>query len=214
MRPRLLDGCCCQGGAGMGYARAGFDVTGVDVVPQPRYPLPFIRADIVEYVAEHGHEYDVIHLSPPCQDYSATERIMRTGNDYPRLIAPLRLILKGMAHPAWVIENVPGSPLHNPVTLCGSMFGLRQYRHRLFESNLPLAAPPHLPHTARQVKMGRYPADGEMIQCVGNFAGVDIGREAMGAPWMTRDGLREAIPVAYTEHLGRQLMAHLTAVAA
>jgi DNA (cytosine-5)-methyltransferase 1 len=214
MRPRLLDGCCCQGGAGAGYAAAGFDVTGVDINPQSRYPLPFVQADIVEYVAEHGHEYDVIHISPPCQDYSMTERIMGTGSTFPRLIAPLRLILRGMGHPAWVIENVPGSPLLDPVELCGAMFGLRQYRHRWFESNLPLAAPAHPPHRARQVKMGRMPAEGEFIQCIGNFAGVDIGREAMGAPWMSRDGLREAIPVAFTEHLGAQLLEQIAELAA
>jgi DNA (cytosine-5)-methyltransferase 1 len=209
-RPKLLDGCCCQGAAGWGYHLAGFDVTGVDVVAQPRYPLPFIQADIVEYVAEHGHEYDVIHLSPPCQDYSMTERINGRGEEFPRLIAPLRLMLRGMGHPAWVIENVPGSPLENPVELCGAMFGLRTYRHRLFESNLPLTAPAHPRHVARQVKMGRMPGEGEFIQCVGNFSGVDIGRQAMEAPWMNRDGLREAIPVPYTRHLGEQILDLIT----
>lgn len=215
-RPRLLDGCCCQGGATRGYQLAGFHVTGVDIAPQPRYiGDTFIQADIVEYVAEHGHEYDVIHLSPPCQDYSATERINGRGDEFPRLIAPLRYILRGMGHPAWVIENVPGSPLLDPVELCGAMFGLGTYRHRWFESNLPIEAPFwHPQHTARQAKMGRMPAAGEFIQCVGNFSGVDLGREAMGAPWMSRDGLREAIPPAYTEFIGEQLAAHLGEVAA
>jgi DNA (cytosine-5)-methyltransferase 1 len=119
-----------------------------------------------------------------------------------------------MGHPAWVIENVPGSPLLNPIELCGAMFGLRTYRHRWFESNLPLEAPLHPWHGARQAKMGRMPRDGEFIQCVGNFAGVDIGREAMQAPWMSRDGLREAIPPAYTFFIGEQLLAHLGTVAA
>lgn len=202
---RALDGCCCQGGAGMGYHLAGFDVTGVDNVSQPRYPFRFILADIVEYIAEHGHEYDLIHVSPPCQGYSMTERIMQTGDEYPRLIAPLRYILLGMQHPLWVIENVPGAPLQDPVELCGAMFGLRQYRHRLFESNVPLSAPVHPVHFAKQAKMGRRPKDGEFIQCIGNFSGVGIGREAMGAPWMNRDGLREAVPVAYTKWFGDQL---------
>jgi DNA (cytosine-5)-methyltransferase 1 len=212
-RPTLLDGCGGQGGAAVGYQRAGYDVTSVDNVPQPRNPLPFILADIVEYVAEHGHEYDVIHISPPCQFYSETERLMSSGHNYPRLIAPLRYILQGMQHPAWVIENVPNSPLTDPIVLCGAMFGLGTYRHRLFESNLALTAPLHLPHTMRQTKMGHTPVDGEMMHVVGNFTGVDEARRRMGIDWMNRDGLRESIPPAYSEYIGAQIMAYLAPVA-
>lgn len=113
----------------------------------------------------------------------------------------------------YIIENVEGSPLLNPVLLCGAMFpGLRVYRHRLFESNIALSAPHHPPHVAPLRKMGRRPAEGDFMHVVGNFSGVDQAREAMGGvDWMSRDGLRESIPPAYTEYLGRQLVAHIAA---
>lgn len=208
-RPRLLDLGCCQGGASRGYVDAGFDVTGVDLVDQPRYPYRFIKADAVEYLAEHGLEYDAVHVSMPCQGYSDTQRLH--GKQWPRLIAPMRLILLGMQHPCWVMENVAAAPLVNPIELCGAMFNLRTYRHRLFESNVPLTAPRHPMHIRRQTKMGRRPVKGEFMHIVGNFSGVDEGREAMGARWMSRDGLREAIPPAYAEWVGRQIVTHIAA---
>jgi DNA (cytosine-5)-methyltransferase 1 len=207
VKPRALDGCCCQGAATRGLELAGFEVTGVDNVPQPHYcGERFIQADIVEYVAEHGHEYDFIHLSVPCQGYSETEQINGVGDTYPRLIAPMRYMLQGMKHPAWTIENVVGAPMHNPIELCGSMFGLGVYRHRLFESNLPITAPRHPEHIAKQTKMGRPPVEGEMIHVVGHFSGVEEARRRMGIDWMTRDGLREAIPPAYMHHVAAQVM--------
>jgi DNA (cytosine-5)-methyltransferase 1 len=196
----------------MGYHRAGFEVHGVDNVPQPRYPFRFIQADALEYLSEHGMEYDAVHSSMPCQGYSQTQRLH--GKHWPRLIAPTRLILIGMGHPAWVMENVPPAPLQDPIELCGAMFGLRTYRHRLFESNIQLAAPQHPAHTAKQTKMGRAPRQGEYMQIVGNFSGVEQGRAAMGIDWMSRDGLRESIPPAYTEFIGQQLAARLREVAA
>ena len=207
--PRLLDLGCCQGGASEGYARAGFEVEGVDEHPQPRYPFKFIQADALEYVAEHGLEYDAVHSSMPCQGYSDTQRLH--GKRWPRLIAPMRLILMGLEHPCWVMENVAAAPLLNPIELCGAMFGLRTYRHRLFESNVRLVAPEHPKHVAKQAKMGRAPRPDEFIHVVGNFSGVDRGREAMGIGWMNRDGLREAVPPAYTEFIGKQLLAELAA---
>ncbi len=205
-RPKLLDLFCCQGGASMGYHAAGFDVIGIDIDPQPRYPLEFHKADALDYLERHGHEFDAIHASPPCQAFTNAQKIQ--GNEHPDLLAPVRELLSDLGKP-FVIENVPGAPLINPVELCGAMFGLRTYRHRLFESNVVLWAPRHPVHVARTTKMGRRPVEGEFMHVVGNFSGVDQAREAMGMPWATRDGLREAIPPAYTEHIGRQLIAHL-----
>lgn len=204
MKPRLLDLFCCQGGASKGYVDAGFDVVGVDIDPQPRYPYKFVQADAVEYLAEHGHKFDAIHASPPCQDYTNAQRLQ--GNRHPRLVDPIRLILKGMRHPVWVIENVPGSPLRDPVELCGAMFGLGTYRHRLFEASFDLPQPLHPAHTVKTTKMGRKPKPGEFMHVVGNFSGVAEARVAMGIDWMSRDGLRESIPPAYSEWVGLQML--------
>jgi len=203
MTPKLLDLFCCQGGAGMGYHRAGFEVTGVDLFPQPRYPFKFIQADAVEYLREHGREYDAIHASPPCQAHSNAQKIM--GNEHPEFIVPTRAILQEMGLP-YVIENVPGAPLEDPFQLCGAMFGLGTYRHRLFETNFYVTAPDEPEHWARTTKMGRKPVDGEMMHVVGNFSGVAKAKRAMGIDWMSRDGLRESIPPAYTEYIGAYLM--------
>jgi DNA (cytosine-5)-methyltransferase 1 len=109
----------------------------------------------------------------------------------------------------YVIENVQGAPLLDPVVLCGAMFGLRTYRHRLFEANFLIKAPAHPPHVAPTRKMGRPIRDGEFMHVVGNFSGVGTARDIMGMPWASRDGLREAIPPAYTKHIGLQLMAQI-----
>jgi DNA (cytosine-5)-methyltransferase 1 len=200
----LIDFYCKAGGASMGYRRAGFDVLGVDIAPQPRYPFPFLRADALDVLnlRVEGAGYDVIHASPPCQAHSDTWRIRANG--HPDLIGPTRELLRATGLP-YIIENVVGAPLIEPVTLCGAMFGLRTYRHRLFESNLPLTVPEHPEHVAPQAKMGRPVREGEFQHIVGNFSGVALARETMGMPWANRDGLREAIPVAYTEYLGRQI---------
>lgn len=205
-RPRLLDLFCCQGGASAGYAAAGFDVVGVDIDPQPRYPFPFVQADAIEFVREHGHEFDAIHASPPCQGSSATHRLWR--REWPHLIAPTREALQEVGVP-WVIENVMDAEpeLIDPVMLCGAMFGLRTYRHRLFETSWNLVAPDHPKHVARQAKMGRPVRDGEFIHMVGNFSGVELARQIINAPWMNRDGLRESIPPAYAEWVGLNLRA-------
>jgi DNA (cytosine-5)-methyltransferase 1 len=207
--PRLLDLFCCQGGASVGYMRSGFEVVGVDIDPQPRYPFEFHQADALKFALEHHTEYDAFHASPPCQAHTNAQRIQ--GNNHPDFIAATRALFELIGKP-WVIENVPGAPLANPVELCGAMFsGLSTYRHRLLESNVPLVVQYHPAHAARTAKMGRQPADGEFMHVVGNFSGVEKGRAAMGIDWMTRDGLREAIPPIYSEHIGRQLLAHLAA---
>lgn len=208
---KLLDLYCCQGGAGMGYHQAGFEVTGIDINPQPRYPFNFHQADALAYLEAHGHEYDAIHASPPCQAYTNAQRIQ--GNEHPDLVAPTRELLEAIGKP-YIIENVPGSPLRDPVELCGAMFGLGTYRHRLFETNWNLTTPDHHEHATPTTKMGRAPIPGQMMHVVGNFSGVKQAKEAMGINWMTRDGLRESIPPAYTRHIGQQLMERQTTHAA
>jgi len=205
-KPRLLDLFCCQGGASMGYHQAGFEVVGVDINPQPRYPFEFHQADALTFDLAG---FDAIHASPPCQAYSNAQRIR--ANEHPDLVAPIRERLVSAGVP-WVIENVVGAPLNDPTILCGAMFdGLRVYRHRLFEASFPLPAPPHPEHVAPLRKMGRPPLPGEFMHIVGNFSGVQQGREAMGIDWMNREGLRESIPPAYARHVGAHLLADLSA---
>lgn len=215
MRPLLLDLFCGAGGAAVGYHRAGFDVVGVDIKPQPRYPFPFIQGDAVQFLHDlewtqgiYSERIHAIHASPPCQGYSAMSSC-RPGlaDRYPRLIEPVRELLDETGLP-YVIENVPGSPLKNPVELCGQMFGLDLYRHRLFESNLSLIAPEHPVHVMPASKAGHWKS-GTVMSIAGHVSPIAKAREAMGIDWMTRDGLAEAIPPAYTEHIGAQLLEHI-----
>ena len=208
-KPVLLDIGCCQGGATKGYEAAGFYVIGVDTVPQPRYcGDEFVQADgldVLRQVLETGRvcgdRINAIHTSWPCQGYSNAQRIQ--NREHPKLIEHGRKLLDEIGLP-YVQENVQGAPLKNPVTLCGAMFGLHTYRHRLFESNVPLSQPWHREHTQRQVKMGRPVREGEFYQAVGNFSNVGYARRDMGVDWMTRDGIRECIPPAYTLYVGNQ----------
>lgn len=209
-RPKLLDLFSCAGGAAMGYHRAGFDVVGVDIDPQPRYPFEFHQADALKFLLEHHREFDAFHASPPCQAFTNAQRIQK--NAHPDFVAATRAAFELIGKP-WVIENVPGAPLRSPRELCGGMFDLTTYRHRLFETNFAWMPPLHVPHFARTAKMGRQPAPGEFMHVVGNFSGVAAGRKAMGIDWMTRDELREAIPPAYTELIGRQLIDSLVVAA-
>ncbi|MET7823495.1 SAM-dependent methyltransferase [Streptomyces sp. NPDC005386] len=212
-RPRLLDLYCCQGGAAKGYNDAGYDVTGVDKDPQPRYPYAFVQADAIAYVLAHGAEFDFIHASPPCQFDSDCQRIQ--GNTHPDLIAPTRAALELTGRP-WVMENVGGAvpKLNDPVMLCGRMFGLDNYRHRFFEpgGGFTLEQPAHAVHTVPQAKMGRPVPPGQYGQFVGNFSGVPLARRVLGVPWMNRDGIRECIPPAYAEHIGRAALLSLAPV--
>jgi DNA (cytosine-5)-methyltransferase 1 len=207
-RPVLLDLCCKQGGAAAGYAAAGFDVIGVDCDPQPRFPFTLVQADALvlldELVRDGAHAHvAAIHASPPCQAHSRAQVIR--GREHPDLIGPLRDLLTATGLP-YVIENVPGAPLLDPVELCGVMFGLHTYRHRWFESNVPLAVPLHPRHVRPLAKMGRALQPGDFYHAVGNFITVDYVRDDMGVPWMTRHGIREAIPPAYARYIGGQLM--------
>ena len=205
----MLDTYCCQGAASEGYRRAGFEVAGVDIDPQPRYPFEFHQADAVEFIREHGHEFDAIHASPPCQRYSKAQRIQ--NREHPDLIAETREALITTGQP-WVIENVEDArgELIDPVMLCGRDFGLRTYRHRLFETSFRVEPLLHYEHEERTVKMGRPLRDGDWYHAVGNFSNVDYIRTDLGVPWMSREGIRECIPVQYAEWIGAQLIDQLT----
>jgi len=174
----------------------------------------FILEDDVLFLSDpikaHFHEYDVIHASPPCQAYSmASMQFRKAGKKYVDLIEVTRRELIKTGKP-YVIENVPGSPLINPIELCGSMFGMRTYRHRLFESNIELKAPPHPEHAAPNAKMGRKPKDGEFIQYVGHFSGVGLVQEMTGLYWLGQGDLAQSIPPQYTKYIGEQLMVALS----
>lgn len=220
MRPRLLDLFCKAGGAAMGYHRAGFDVVGVDIEKQPNYPFSFVWDDALEYVAEHGQDYDAIHASPPCQAFSDLAALS-PHKTYPDLIEPVRALLSVSLVP-YVIENVEGAPLVNPIRLCGSSLGLPLLRrHRLFECSFPVMAPP----CAHGVAAKRFPALNGQDRKRGGKSGIvgvygnggdkraDLWPVAMGIDWMTRQELTQAIPPAYTEHIGSFLMLHLNATA-
>lgn len=278
MKPRLLDLFSGAGGCAVGYARAGFEVVGVDLEDQPRYPFEFVQMDalrvldglsvtaeqngddgvrVVRFDAFGGGEcfrggvegaggstvdtngvveahgsssvanpddcalpaplvkrFDAIHASPPCQAYSQAALGQRNGGkEYPDLLAATRDALEATGLP-YVIENVKGAPLRNPVVLEGQMFGLNTHRLRLFEANWPLEVPLLRPPPPRQAKMGRKPKPGEAIQVVGHFSDKAAAEEAMGISWMTRDELAQAIPPAYTQFIGEQLLQYFDVRAA
>lgn len=222
-RMLLLDLFCGAGGSAMGYSKAGFDVIGVDDKPQPNYPFEFYQADALEFCKKNSKSIDVIHASPPCQAHTKLARIWisRYGKEYwnkkhPDMIAPTRTLLKDIGKP-YVIENVPGAPLYNPVLLCGTMFGLKVYRHRLFESNILLLAPSHSPHHDNCHSVGQGKSKNGFISITGHggfgFIGsFEYAQKAMGIDWMSRLELSQAIPPAYTEYLGRQLRKHLLTI--
>jgi DNA (cytosine-5)-methyltransferase 1 len=196
MNGRVLDLFSGAGGAGYGYHLAGYEVVGVDIRPQPRYPFEFVQADATDFPLDG---FDLIHASPPCQAYSATSVL--NGNEHPRLIEPVRRRLRASGIP-YVIENVKRAPLISPVELCGAMFGLRTYDHRLFEASFRIPVPFHPGHVHPVAKMGRPAKPGEYIQVVGHFSGVQQARDAYGISWMARDELAQAIPPAFTLHIG------------
>lgn len=204
-KPRALDLFCGAGGATRGLQNAGFHVTGVDINPQPNYcGDSFIQSDALCMRPKLlACIYQFIWASPPCQAHTLAQRIRK--NDHPDLIERTRELLRIAGRPC-VIENVPGAPLLYPEELCGSMFGLKTYRHRWFEASFPLVIPPHNKHRFPQAKMGRPPKLGEFIQVVGNFSNVARAREAMGIDWMTRNELSESIPPAYSEFIARQFL--------
>lgn len=218
MRPLLLDLFCGAGGASVGYHRAGFDVIGVDINPQPRYPFDFAQWDVMEPGIRSlmwSERVAAVHASPPCQGYSAMSN-SRPGlaDDYPRLIEPVRELLQATGLP-YVIENVPGAKAHmrDPITLCGQMFGLELYRHRLVESNVWIEQPEHPAHVMPASKAGHW-KPGTVMSVAGHVSPIAKAREVMGIDWMTRDELAESIPPAFTEHVGRYLIDHVRSAAA
>ncbi|MFF7946970.1 SAM-dependent methyltransferase [Streptomyces griseorubiginosus] len=218
----LLDVCCKQGMASYGYYLAGFDIVGVDREPQPRYPFPFIQQDLrdldPDWIAQNFH---ASAWSPPCWEF--TDLKHRTGKTYENFIPEARAIAvaSGLPH---VIENVEGAPLKDPITLCGTMFdGLRVSRHRDFESNLPLTAPRPCPpkhpltytYDRRKKHYGQLDEMTAFVQVTGGGNCTKAAAEdAMGVPsgWMTKDGLNQGVPPAYTRWIGGQLAAHLASV--
>lgn len=205
--PRALDLFCKAGGASMGLSRAGFEVTGVDIEAQPRYPFEFHQADAMTFPLEG---FDLIWASPPCQLFCA----LNTREDlsgYPDLIDPIRKRLLESGIP-FIIENVPGAPVRHDLVLCGAMFGLRSYRHRLFECSFPIAGPAHPKHTIRVNRRGenrrKHWDSGGFITITGDI-GTYCGLGAMGIDWMTGNELSEAIPPAYAEHIGRVALSHI-----
>lgn len=225
-RPVLFDLFSGAGGAGEGYHRAGFRVIGVDIRPMPRYPHEFAQADamrVLQRVADGTGPWpgapcpDAIHASPPCQAYSQmTSCRPGLAAQYPALVDATRALLGGCGVP-WVMENVGGSGLAEQddlfgghgAMLCGAMFGLPLYRHRLFEASFPLHAPHHPRHLAPTSRAGHW-EPGTVISVAGHCSPITVARQAMGIGWMDREELAESIPPAYTEHVGGYLLEHLS----
>jgi len=217
---KLLDLFCKAGGASVGYHRAGFEVVGVDIKKQKRYPFEFIHADALEILADKDFlkQFDVIAASPPCQTHSSTKHLRDAqGHTTTKLdlIPETREALKAWGG-AYIIENVPGAPLINPIVLCGSSFELKVRRHRHFESNVSLLGS-ICSHKKQGRPVGVYGAmkdnpkgidrtTGKMVYGGRTATSIEEAREAMGIDWMIWSELVEAIPPAYTHHLGKQLM--------
>jgi len=207
---KLLDLYCKAGGASKGYQLAGFEVVGVDIKKQKRYPYEFIQADCLELMKdiEFLKSFDVIAASPPCQTYSITQHLRNAqgkSTDKVDLIPQTRQALIASGKP-YVIENVPGSPLIEPIQMCGSYFGLKVRRHRRFESNLPIVGSP-CKHKEQGKPVGVYGSMRDEIPGGGHTAKtIEQAREAMGIDWMIWGELVEAIPPIYTQEIGKQLL--------
>jgi DNA (cytosine-5)-methyltransferase 1 len=250
-QPRGLDLFCCWGGASRGYANAGFDMIGVDLFSytdeegkrrgftQKNYPYWSWQADWRAGLERFGHLADFIHASPPCQKYSITNAARR--EEYPDLIEPVREALEALGKP-YVIENVIGAPLLDPVELCGCMFDLRttdrdgsevrMWRPRRFESNIPLVQPRpgtfKLPRSKSKLPVHDGAFHDPAHQVAGSYGGARrdkvearevrkggyvpskaVQQRLLGIDWMPEVGMHQAIPPAYTEFIGRQVLDHL-----
>jgi DNA (cytosine-5)-methyltransferase 1 len=221
---KLLDLYCCAGGAAKGYADAGFEVVGVDIVDRPNYPYKFIKADALEILrdVEFVEQFDAIHASPPCQCYSRLKylsgNVEKWEEEHVDLVAPTRELLIKTGKP-YVIENVEGAPLINPIKLCGSQFeNMYTQRPRLFESNIPLRKPDAPVVRHKTLKLGEGFAEDGYITVAGTrppkgmneiqtklYYGFALG----GIDWMSLEELTQAIPPVYTEFLGKQIIKYL-----
>ena len=223
MTYRILDLFSGPGGAAIGYAQAGFEVVGVDLFPQPNYPFAWIQADALALDPRFLRFFDAIHASPPCQAHTAM-KTMHNAKAHADLIAPTRRLLQATGLP-WVMENVVGAPLVDAVTLCGTMFGLGAggydlQRHRLFETSFPVGQP-ECRHTRGRPVLGVYGGhvrnrkrwNGSADRGVADPSYAD-GCEAMGLHGLTLGELSQAIPPAFTRHIGAALSAHLDAMRA
>jgi DNA (cytosine-5)-methyltransferase 1 len=216
-RPLAIDLFCCAGGAGMGLWRAGYDVIGVDIMPRPRYPFPFVQADALRPPFDLRH-FDLIWASPPCQKYTSM-RTMHNAREHVDLIPATRKMVRAAGVP-YIIENVVGAPLENPILLCGTMFGLgaddaELRRERIFETSFPVLAP-KCQHGLKPRVIGIYGGHvrdrrrrpGSASRGVAGFS-IDQGRIAMQIDWMTAAEMSQAIPPAYSEFLGRTALASM-----
>jgi DNA (cytosine-5)-methyltransferase 1 len=228
MKPRLLDLFCGEGGAAAGYQAAGFYVVGVDIDEQSNYcGDAFIQSDALTALwgVVNGHRfYDAVHASPPCQAHTTMSNRWRgaggKADQHVDLLAATRRLLQESGLP-WVLENVPGarSRMCSPLTLTGGQFGLRVHRPRLFESNVLIPALPSAPVPVESVGVYGKAHDGRLLWRRADGSeqraarSLEEAREAMGMPWASWRGCAEAIPPAYTEYIGTQLLAHLEAAA-
>jgi DNA (cytosine-5)-methyltransferase 1 len=214
MRPRLLDLFCGAGGSAVGYHRAGFDVVGVDINPQPNYPFEFHQADARTFLRENWKDFAAVHASPPCQASSALTKGTNKGRIYPQHVPYMRMLLNRLPLLS-VIENVQGSGLRRDLTLCGEMFGLNVIRHRYFEVNgFDVVQPAHIKHRGRVAgyRHGEW-FTGPYFAVYGDGGGkgsVADWQAAMGIDWTNvRKEIAEAIPPAYSEFVGRQLLSRI-----
>jgi DNA (cytosine-5)-methyltransferase 1 len=212
---RLLDLFCGEGGGALGYYLAGFTkIVGVDHKPMPRYPYKLVKDDAIMFLRENWAEFDAIHASPPCQGYS--ENLKHLAKPAKKLIEPLREVLENITIP-WVIENVEGAPLETEDTLfgghgtmlCGTMFGLKIWRHRLFESSVRLESPGPCLHILAPLNPHREESRQRMRKEFGQVDLEKVWRAEAGVPWMSKEGGRQAIPPVYTKWIGTQLLRSL-----
>lgn len=218
-KPRVLDLFCCAGGASMGYHMAGFEVVGVDINPQPNYPFTFIQADVMkEFEPSDAAGFDIVRASPPCQGYTSLNDLNKASHD--QLIGPVREMLIATGKP-YEIENVENAywDMKSPVMLCGSSFGLRVRRHRLFEASWNIPEPPcehawQNDHKPYRLHISESRGDVRRSGVVPVYGGNQfVGGQsrfyksvAMGIDWMTEAEVNEAIPPAFTRHIAKDFL--------
>ncbi|MER6968769.1 DNA cytosine methyltransferase [Streptomyces halstedii] len=194
---RVLDLCSGAGGLSMGYYLAGFDVVGVDIAPQPNYPFPFIQADALDYCADHGHKYDLVHGSWPCERYATVTKWRGNPDNHPDLIGPGRQVMQATGRP-WVIENVPETAtagiLRPDYLLCGTQFGLSIRRHRTFETSWR-GGGDLIPPCWHRKGLLAFEHKGERAYA-----------DAMGCTWMTNREARKAVPPAFSQWIAEQFL--------